>query len=98
MLGLNARDPALRARFLALYHAAVPPTLFDRLRFIVCGQDWGKQAHSFWLKQGLVRPPPLPAVACAAFTPATLYQGPLHFKGPRLRRAGRRRRAAPAPR
>lgn len=55
MLGLNAKDPALRARFLALYNASVPATLFERLKFIVCSQSWDKQAHSFWLKQGLVR-------------------------------------------
>ena len=57
MLGLNAKDPAQRARFLALYNAAVPATLFERLKFIVCSQAWDKQAHSFWLKQGLVRAP-----------------------------------------
>ena len=55
LLGLRAADPGMRARFFQLYDSAIPPTLFDRLRFIVCGQEWEHLADTFWLKQGLVR-------------------------------------------
>ena len=54
LLGLRASDPGLRARFFALYNAAVPSTLFDRLFFFVSGQDWEHVAGTFWLKQALV--------------------------------------------
>ena len=30
------------------------PTLFERLKFIVCVQSWEEMAGTFWLKQGLV--------------------------------------------
>ena len=54
LLGLRATDPAMRAKFFQLYNAAIPVTLFDRLRFIVCNQEWEHLADTFWLKQGLV--------------------------------------------
>ena len=44
----------MRAKFFQLYNAAIPVTLFDRLRFIVCNQEWEHLADTFWLKQGLV--------------------------------------------
>ena len=55
LLGLRASDPAMRRKFFDLYNSAIPVTLFDRLRFIVCSQDWEHLADTFWLKQGLVR-------------------------------------------
>ena len=53
-IGLRAADPKLRAKFFRLYNSHVEPTLFERLRFIVCGQSWEEMAGTFWLKQGLV--------------------------------------------
>ena len=55
LLGLRASSSDLRRRFFALYHNSLPPTLFDRLKFIVCGQDWENLSGTFWLKQALVR-------------------------------------------
>jgi transformation/transcription domain-associated protein len=52
--GLRSPDPQLRRSFFSLYHAAVPPTLYDRLFFIICTQDWEYAAASFWLKHALV--------------------------------------------
>ena len=49
----------MRAKFFQLYNAAIPVTLFDRLRFIVCNQEWEHLADTFWLKQGLVWSPAL---------------------------------------
>lgn len=57
LLGLRASDPAMRRKFFDLYNSAIPVTLYDRLRFIVCSQDWEHLADTFWLKQGLVRGP-----------------------------------------
>lgn len=54
LLGLRASDPAMRRKFFDLYNSAIPVTLYDRLRFIVCSQDWEHLADTFWLKQGLV--------------------------------------------
>jgi transformation/transcription domain-associated protein len=55
LLGLRSSDPAMRRKFFRLYNSAIPTTLFDRLRFIVCNQEWEHLADTFWLKQGLVR-------------------------------------------
>ena len=57
LLGLRARDPAIRHRFFELYNRNVPPTLYDRLKYIVCHQDWEALAQSFWIKHALVRAP-----------------------------------------
>ncbi|KAK9813301.1 hypothetical protein WJX72_012102 [[Myrmecia] bisecta] len=53
LLGLRAAKPAMRAKFFQLYNAAVPANLFDRLTYIVCGQDWEHLSSTFWLKQAL---------------------------------------------
>lgn len=55
LLGLRSRDPAMRQKYFHLYNSAIPVTLYDRLRFIVCNQEWEHLSDSFWLKQGLVR-------------------------------------------
>ncbi len=53
-IGLRSSDPELRAKFFKLYNGHVEPTLFERLKFIVCVQSWEEMAGTFWLKQGLV--------------------------------------------
>ena len=53
-MGLRAADPAMREKFFALYDRSLQPTLFERLRFIICVQNWDEMANTFWLKQGLV--------------------------------------------
>lgn len=53
-IGLRSSDPELRAKFFKLYNGHVDPTLFERLKFIVCVQSWEEMAGTFWLKQGLV--------------------------------------------
>jgi transformation/transcription domain-associated protein len=53
LMGLRACDPAMRAKFFALYSSSVSRTLFARLQFIVSGQDWEALSNSFWLSQGL---------------------------------------------
>ena len=54
MLGLRSQDPAVRDKFAALYGRRVPATLFGRLEFIMCHQDWAPLAGTFWLKHALV--------------------------------------------
>jgi transformation/transcription domain-associated protein len=51
--GLQSSDPAVRNKFFRLYADRVPPNLFDRLRYIIQGQDWDFVAHTFWLKHGV---------------------------------------------
>ena len=41
-------------RFAALYEKVVPATLFDRLEFIMCRQEWGPLSDTFWLGHALV--------------------------------------------
>jgi transformation/transcription domain-associated protein len=53
LLGLRAAAPPLRAQFFQLYHRHIPPTLYDRLAFIIVGQDWDAMSGGFWLKQAL---------------------------------------------
>ena len=53
-IGLRSSDPELRAKFFKLYNGHMEPTLFERLKFIVCVQSWEEMAGTFWLKQGLV--------------------------------------------
>ena len=55
LLGLRARSPTTRARFFQLHNAAIPATLFARLKYVVLDQDWQHTGHTFWLKNGLVR-------------------------------------------
>lgn len=61
MLGLQAASRENRQRFFRIYHKAIPNDLFERLKFILCVQDWEKLAGKFWLKQALVS---LPACHC----------------------------------
>ncbi|KAL4439666.1 hypothetical protein ABPG75_002667 [Micractinium tetrahymenae] len=51
--GLQSGDPAVRKKFFRLYADRVPANLFDRLRYIIQGQDWDFIAHTFWLKHGV---------------------------------------------
>lgn len=53
MLGLRAKDPAIRQRFFSLYHESLGKTLFARLQYIIQIQDWEAVSDAFWLKQGL---------------------------------------------
>jgi transformation/transcription domain-associated protein len=51
--GLQSTDPAIRQKFFRLYADRVPANLFDRLRYVIQGQDWDFLAHTFWLKHGV---------------------------------------------
>jgi transformation/transcription domain-associated protein len=53
MLGLRARDPDIRKKFLLLYHESLGKSLFTRLQYIIQLQDWEALSDVFWLKQGL---------------------------------------------
>jgi transformation/transcription domain-associated protein len=53
MLGLRARDPDIRTKFLLLYHESLGKSLFTRLQYIIQLQDWEALSDVFWLKQGL---------------------------------------------
>jgi len=53
MLGLRARDPDIRKKFLLLYHESLGKSLFTRLHYIIQVQDWEALGDVFWLKQGL---------------------------------------------
>lgn len=53
LLGLRTRRPELRKKFFALYHDAIGKSLFQRLQYILCIQDWDAMADTFWLMQGL---------------------------------------------
>lgn len=55
MIGLRAQKPETRQKFFELYHASVPKTIFDRMKFIFVDHDWERLSHTFWLKQALVR-------------------------------------------
>ena len=55
LMGLRAPQPELRQRFFALYHAAIPCTLYDRLLFTASAQEWENAANQFWLTHALVR-------------------------------------------
>ncbi|KAL4854024.1 Transcription-associated protein 1 [Chlorella vulgaris] len=51
--GLQSADPEVRQKFFRLYADRVPSHLFDRLRYVIQGQDWDFIAHTFWLKHGV---------------------------------------------
>jgi hypothetical protein len=53
LLGLRSGSPALRRQFFELYHRHITTTLYDRLAFIIVGQDWDAMSGQFWLKQAL---------------------------------------------
>ena len=69
LLGQRTANLAMRALLCALRQRPTPPTLFDRLRFIVSGQEWEHLVDTFWLKQGLVRARPLPCLCSCFFHP-----------------------------
>lgn len=51
MLGLRARDGALRSAFFALWDGAVGRTIPQRISFIASTQDWDALGNTFWLRQ-----------------------------------------------
>ncbi|KAL6746236.1 hypothetical protein V8C86DRAFT_2445362, partial [Haematococcus lacustris] len=53
MMGLRTQQPATRRAFFDLYNTHVPPTLYDRLHFILFSHDWEPLASQFWLKHAL---------------------------------------------
>ena len=53
MLGLRARDPEMRMKFVLLYHESFGKTLFATLQYIIQIHDWEAVSDTFWLKQGL---------------------------------------------
>ena len=55
MLGLRSSSQDMRRKFFAIYNKTLPPTLFDRLKFILCTQNWEHLAGTFWLKHALAR-------------------------------------------
>ena len=74
-LGLRAADADTRARFYTLWNKHIHPSLFERLRHVIVGQNWEEMGHTFWLKQAVVRNFSQ-ALACFLFqTPASyLFQ------------------------
>lgn len=54
MFGLRCRVPATRQKFFKIWNEMLPMTLFDRLKFIVAGQEWDHLSNVYWLKHGLV--------------------------------------------
>ena len=57
MLGLRSINAATRRKFFDLYNDSIPASLFERLKFILCEQDWENLSSSFWLKEALVTCP-----------------------------------------
>ena len=55
-LGLRASDPATRDKFYRLWNNAIPPSLFERLKHVIMGQNWEEMGNTFWLKQAVVGP------------------------------------------
>lgn len=53
LLGMRAKDPEMRMKFLSLHEDSLGRTLFIRLRYIFQIQDWEPVSDIFWLKQGL---------------------------------------------
>ena len=53
LIGLRSRSPSTRRAFFKLHHGTVGQSLFDRLEYIVMGQDWECLSDTFWLKQAL---------------------------------------------
>lgn len=54
-LGLRASDPVTRDKFYKLWNNAIPPSLFERLKHVIMGQNWEEMGNTFWLKQAVVR-------------------------------------------
>ena len=54
MLGLRSVNSETRRKFFAIYNKNIPSSLFERLKFILCTQNWENLASTFWLKEALV--------------------------------------------
>lgn len=68
-LGLRASDPATRDKFYRLWNNAIPPSLFERLKHVIMGQNWEEMGSTFWLKQAVVSLDPLLAGASWSCSP-----------------------------
>lgn len=64
MLGLRSSQADMRKKFFVQYNKVIPPSVFERLKFILCSQNWEHLASSFWLKEAIVRPHPLDDLPC----------------------------------
>lgn len=53
LIGLRASDPETRHKFFALYDRVINRALYDRMQFVIVGQEWASMSQQFWLKQAL---------------------------------------------
>lgn len=53
LLGTRNPDPVLRAKFMDLFDANLPPSLASRLQYVVATQNWEPLANSYWINQAL---------------------------------------------
>eukprot|EP00884_Botryococcus_braunii_P021982 jgi/Botrbrau1/8468/Bobra.0237s0085.1 len=53
LMGLRCRMPHVRQRFFRLWNEMLPLNSYERLKFIISGQEWEHASTMFWLKFGM---------------------------------------------
>ena len=53
MMGLRAKDSAIRTTFMELLDKQVPKPLLQRLEYLFTCQNWEPMGSYFWIKQVL---------------------------------------------
>lgn len=53
LLGTRSIDPELRARFIDLFDSNLPPSMANRLQYVLASQSWESLSSSFWIQQAV---------------------------------------------
>lgn len=51
LAGLRCTQPHIRQKFVEVFDGSIPCKVYDRLRYIVCSQNWEAMVGHFWIKQ-----------------------------------------------
>ena len=51
LAGLRCPQPHIRQKFMEIFDSSIKKTLFDRLAYVLCTQNWESMIGHFWIKQ-----------------------------------------------
>lgn len=51
LAGLRCKQPAIQQKFVEVFNDSVKTSIYDRLLYIICSQNWENMGSHFWIKQ-----------------------------------------------